>query len=145
MRMRLSIRQRLIVTLAVPALLLIAIGINALDVFRAEQGRLRYTAAHTSFDYFQLISNSAILFGLLLCVASGLSLLRSIMQDICAASREQNIGIEQVNQAVTQMDQISQQNAALAEEAAAAAISLDQQAELLKIAVSQFQITACKS
>jgi len=70
--------------------------------------------------------------------------LAAIMQDICAASREQNIGIEQVNQAVTQMDQVSQQNAALVEEAAAAAISLDQQAELLKIAVSQFQITTCE-
>ncbi len=48
-----------------------------------------------------------------------------IMKEISAASVEQGAGIEQVNQAVTQMDQVTQQNAALVEEMAAAASSLD--------------------
>ena len=47
-----------------------------------------------------------------------------IMAEITAASQEQSGGIEQVNQAITQMDQVTQQNAALVEEAAAAAESL---------------------
>ncbi len=49
------------------------------------------------------------------------------MAEITAASQEQATGIEQVNQAVTQMDQVTQQNAALVEEAAAAAQSMQQQ------------------
>jgi methyl-accepting chemotaxis protein len=47
-----------------------------------------------------------------------------IVTEIAAASDEQTQGIVQVNQAVTQMDQVTQQNAALVEEAAAAALSL---------------------
>ncbi|KAF1045692.1 MAG: Methyl-accepting chemotaxis protein II [Herbaspirillum frisingense] len=63
-----------------------------------------------------------------------------IVSEISAASREQSEGIEQINQAVVQMDQVTQQNAALVEEAAAAAQSLqDQAGELLQI-VSIFRI-----
>jgi methyl-accepting chemotaxis protein len=63
-----------------------------------------------------------------------------IMGDISAASREQTVGIEQVNQAIGQMDQVTQQNAALVEEAAAAAASLqDQAGELLQV-VGVFQL-----
>jgi methyl-accepting chemotaxis protein len=43
-----------------------------------------------------------------------------IMAEILAASQERTAGIEQVNQAITQMDQVTQQNAALVEQAAAA-------------------------
>ncbi len=50
-----------------------------------------------------------------------------IIAEIAAASQEQSIGIEQVNKAVTQMDQGTQQNAALVEEAAAASESMDEQ------------------
>jgi methyl-accepting chemotaxis protein I, serine sensor receptor len=64
----------------------------------------------------------------------------SIMDEIAAASDEQRDGIEQVNRAVTQMDQVSQQNAALVEEAAAAAAALDEQAHSLRRAVSVFQL-----
>ncbi|HUX30024.1 MAG TPA: hypothetical protein VMV78_05260, partial [Thiobacillus sp.] len=49
-------------------------------------------------------------------------------------------GIEQVNQAITQMDQVTQQNAALVEEAAAAAESLQDQAGKLTEAVSVFKL-----
>ena len=47
-----------------------------------------------------------------------------IMGEIAAASAEQADGIEQVNRAVSQMDEVTQQNAALVEEAAAAAGSM---------------------
>jgi methyl-accepting chemotaxis protein len=62
-----------------------------------------------------------------------------IMGEITAASLEQSKGIGQVNQAVTQMDEVTQQNAALVEEAAAAASSLESQADDLKTAVSMFR------
>ncbi|KNE21020.1 methyl-accepting chemotaxis protein, partial [Achromobacter spanius] len=54
-----------------------------------------------------------------------------IMGEISAASDEQSSGIDQVNRAVSQMDEVTQQNAALVEEAAAAAGSLQEQAERL--------------
>jgi len=64
-----------------------------------------------------------------------------IMSEISAASMEQTSGIEQVNQAVTQMDETTQQNAALVEEAAAAAESLEEQAQNLARAVSAFKLS----
>jgi methyl-accepting chemotaxis protein len=60
------------------------------------------------------------------------------MADISEASREQSAGIEQVSLAVSQMDEVTQQNAALVEEAAAAAESLEEQAQALAQAVSVF-------
>ena len=61
-----------------------------------------------------------------------------IIAEIAAASAEQSSGIDQVNKAVGQMDQVTQQNAALVEEAAAAAESLDDQARGLLDAMSFF-------
>ncbi|WP_339938620.1 methyl-accepting chemotaxis protein [Undibacterium luofuense] len=63
-----------------------------------------------------------------------------IMSEITCASQEQSAGIEQVNLAVTQMDEMTQQNAALVEEAAAAAESMRDQAEKLTQLVGQFRI-----
>jgi len=63
-----------------------------------------------------------------------------IMAEITAASAEQTAGIEQVNQAVAQMDEVTQQNAALVEEAAAAAGALQDQAERLLREVSVFRV-----
>ncbi|MDN4035912.1 methyl-accepting chemotaxis protein [Massilia sp. YIM B02443] len=65
-----------------------------------------------------------------------------IMGEISAASREQTAGIEQINRAVTQMDQGTQQNAALVEEAAAASASMQEQAAKLAAAVAVFRIGA---
>ncbi|WP_255288097.1 methyl-accepting chemotaxis protein, partial [Bordetella bronchiseptica] len=65
-----------------------------------------------------------------------------IMGEISAASDEQSSGIEQVNRAVSQMDEVTQQNAALVEEAAAAAGSLQEQAQRLAEAVAVFKINA---
>ena len=64
-----------------------------------------------------------------------------IMGEISAASAEQSAGVGQVSEAVTQMDQATQQNAALVEESAAAAASLRSQAEQLVSAVAVFQLT----
>jgi len=63
-----------------------------------------------------------------------------IMAEILTASQEQSAGIEQVNQAIGQMEQVTQQNAALVEEAAAAAESLNDQAVKLEQAVSVFKL-----
>ncbi len=63
-----------------------------------------------------------------------------IMSEIAAASNEQRGGIEQVNQAVASMDQATQQNAALVEEAAAAAGALEDQARELDGAISAFRV-----
>jgi len=63
-----------------------------------------------------------------------------IVAEISAASAEQTSGIEQINLAITQMDQVTQQNAALVEQAAAAAASMQNQAGRLAQMVSVFRI-----
>ncbi|HEB3535478.1 TPA: Tar ligand binding domain-containing protein, partial [Burkholderia cenocepacia] len=63
-----------------------------------------------------------------------------IMGEIAAASEEQSSGIDQVARAVAQMDEVTQQNAALVEEAAAAAQSLEEQAARLRETVAVFQL-----
>jgi methyl-accepting chemotaxis protein len=64
----------------------------------------------------------------------------AIMQDITNASQEQSLGIAQVNQAITQMDDTTQQNSALVEEAATASVSLQDQAQNLAQMVSVFKL-----
>jgi methyl-accepting chemotaxis protein len=61
-----------------------------------------------------------------------------IIGEITAAGREQVLGIEQINQAIIQMDGVTQQNAALVEQSAAAAESLQDQAAKLTEVVSRF-------
>ncbi|MDH4564972.1 methyl-accepting chemotaxis protein [Pseudomonas sp. BN411] len=63
-----------------------------------------------------------------------------IMAEIAAASTEQSRGIEEVNGAVSQMDEMTQQNAALVEEAAAAAEALQEQAGLMAQSVAVFKL-----
>lgn len=63
-----------------------------------------------------------------------------IMDEISAASQEQSDGIEQVSQAVGQMDEVTQQNAALVQQASAAAMSLEEQANKLEEAVAVFAL-----
>ncbi len=65
-----------------------------------------------------------------------------LISEISSASTEQSLGINQVGEAVTQLDQVTQQNAALVEESAAAAESLRHQAAGLAEAVSVFKLTA---
>jgi methyl-accepting chemotaxis protein len=72
-------------------------------------------------------------------VVTSVQRVTDIMAEITAASTEQTQGIEQVNVAVVQMDQVTQQNAALVEEAAAAAEAMQDQATKLAQAVSVFR------
>jgi len=67
-----------------------------------------------------------------------------IMSEIAAASSEQITGIEQVNKAITQMDEVTQQNAALVEEASASAESMREQANGLYAAVSVFKLNGAR-
>jgi methyl-accepting chemotaxis protein len=64
----------------------------------------------------------------------------SIMSDISTASLEQTTGIEQVNFAIAQMDDVTQQNAALVEQAAAAAKSMEEQTQHLTVTVAHFKM-----
>jgi len=73
-------------------------------------------------------------------VVDSIQRVTDIMGEITSASVEQSSGIEQVNQAVSQMDQVTQQNAALVEEAAAAAAALHEQADALTTVVAVFKL-----
>jgi len=73
-------------------------------------------------------------------IVSSVKRVTDIMSEIATASHEQSDGIGQVNQAITQMDSATQQNAALVEEAAAAAKSLQDQAANLARVVSVFKL-----
>ena len=75
-------------------------------------------------------------------LVSSVQRVTDIMAEITAASNEQSAGIEQVNQAISQMDQVTQQNAALVEEAAAAAGSMQEQAANLAGVVGAFRLDA---
>ena len=72
-------------------------------------------------------------------IVVGVENVSHLMREISAASQEQSSGIEQINQTVVQMDQATQQNAALVEEATAAARELQSQAGALNQAVSVFR------
>jgi len=75
-------------------------------------------------------------------VVSAVHRVTDIIGKISAASGEQSTGIEQINLAVVQMDSVTQQNAALVEQAAAAAASLEEQAAQLDSAVAAFRVDA---
>jgi len=73
-------------------------------------------------------------------IVAGIAGVSAIMAEIAAASGEQTLGIEQINGAVAQMDQVTQENAALVEEAAAASEALREQAEVLQQLVGKFKL-----
>ncbi|GGC10549.1 methyl-accepting chemotaxis protein [Oxalicibacterium flavum] len=73
-------------------------------------------------------------------VVASVKRVTAIMSEIMAASQEQSAGIEQINEAITQMDHVTQQNAALVEEAAAAADALREQAGKLEDSVRIFRL-----
>jgi aerotaxis receptor len=72
-------------------------------------------------------------------VVASVQQVTAIMREISVASHEQSIGVDQVNSAIAHMDQVTQQNAALVEEAAAATASLAMEAGGLTQAVSLFK------
>ena len=73
-------------------------------------------------------------------VVASVGRMTGIMAEITAASREQSTGIGHVNQAIAEMDSVTQQNAALVEQAAAAAASMQDQAANLAQLVSRFKL-----
>ena len=75
-------------------------------------------------------------------IVSSIRRVTDIMGEISAAGREQELGINQINQAVAEMDTVTQQNAALVEEAAAASESMQEQAAALAEMVSRFKLDA---
>jgi methyl-accepting chemotaxis protein len=75
-------------------------------------------------------------------IVSSIQRVTDIMGDITAASQEQSAGIGQVNQAISHMDESTQQNAALVEQAAAAAQAMQEQAGRLARAVDIFKLDA---
>ncbi|MFL6658292.1 MAG: methyl-accepting chemotaxis protein [Massilia sp.] len=74
-------------------------------------------------------------------IVTSIKQVADIMGEITAATQEQSNGIEEVNQAITQMDEMTQQNAALVEQAAAAAESMQEQSQKLAAAVSIFKLS----
>ncbi|MBP1315695.1 methyl-accepting chemotaxis protein [Herbaspirillum sp. 1173] len=74
-------------------------------------------------------------------VVASVKRVTDVVAEITAASGEQSDGIEQINQAIVQMDEVTQQNAALVEEAAAAAQSLQEQSGRLVETVSIFKLS----
>ncbi|MBV6817930.1 MCP four helix bundle domain-containing protein [Rahnella sp. PD12R] len=75
-------------------------------------------------------------------VVSSVKNVTDIVGEIAIASNEQSTGIEEINKAINQMDEVTQQNAALVQEASSAAYSLNEQAERLSQAISIFKVSA---
>ncbi len=73
-------------------------------------------------------------------IATQVTTLNSLITDIAASAKEQSSGLEQVNTAVNQMDQVTQQNAAMVEQATAASRGLMGDSQELARLVGQFQI-----
>ena len=73
-------------------------------------------------------------------IVASIKKVSDIVAEIAAASREQSSGIEQVNKAVMQMDEMTQQNAALVEEASAASHSMAEQARSLSQMMARYQL-----
>ncbi len=73
-------------------------------------------------------------------VVTSFGLVANLVEEISAASIEQSAGIEQISKAITKMDEVTQQNAALVEEAAAAAESLEEEAQNMSAAASVFKL-----
>ncbi|MEQ9862447.1 methyl-accepting chemotaxis protein [Pectobacterium cacticida] len=90
------------------------------------------------------VSNGAVLVGnagkTMHDIVTSITQVHDIMGEIASASDEQSRGISQISQAIVEMDSTTQQNAALVEQSAAAADSLEEQAKLLKQAVSVFRL-----
>ncbi len=97
------------------------------------------TSTQTVQQGASLVSNAGATMGE---IVQSVRRVNEILDEISDASREQSAGIEQVNRAVVEMDQVTQQNAALVEQAAAAAHSLKDQVDVLREAIGSFKLPA---
>lgn len=68
--------------------------------------------------------------------------INGLIRQISASASEQAIGLKEINQAMNQMDQVTQQNAAMVEEATAASVALNDEAQTLKALVLRFRVSA---
>jgi methyl-accepting chemotaxis protein-1 (serine sensor receptor) len=75
-------------------------------------------------------------------IVNAVTRVTDIMGEIASASDEQSRGIDQVGQAVAEMDRVTQQNASLVEESASAAAALEEQASMLTQSVAVFRLKA---
>ncbi|CAN7350093.1 methyl-accepting chemotaxis protein [Pseudoduganella sp. LjRoot289] len=73
-------------------------------------------------------------------IVTSIGRVTGIISDISGASQEQTIGLQRINQAVTQMDQATQRNAALVDEAATASMAMQEQAQHLAQVASMFKL-----
>lgn len=121
-------------------------------VVAGEIRSLAQSSAESAKDIRRLIDSSTTLIakssqqsqqagGTIEQVQAAVSAVREKMDDISVASREQSSGIEQVNTTVVAMDEVTQQNAAMVEEAAAPARSLEEQSQGLLRSVGVFKTT----
>ncbi|MYM72090.1 hypothetical protein GTP56_07755 [Duganella sp. FT134W] len=78
-------------------------------------------------------------------ISESIGRVSGIMREVVAASVEQRAGVEQVNAAIISMDDVTQQNAALVEQATAAAHALAEQAEGLRATVARFKVDSLTS
>jgi len=78
-------------------------------------------------------------------IVSSVTSVSGLMEEIANASREQRSGIEQVNQAITELDQVTSQNAALVQQTANASQSLVSQAKHLEAALERYQVAPSDS
>jgi len=74
-------------------------------------------------------------------IAADVALIKDVVQAISTAANEQATGIGEINTAISQMDHMTQQNAAMVEETSAASHTLAQDAKSLSSLISQFQVT----
>ncbi len=74
-------------------------------------------------------------------IATEVTRMTTLMREIASASQEQSRGIEQVNIAVSQMDETAQQNAALVQQSSAATRSMEEQSRALIDAMSSFKLS----
>jgi methyl-accepting chemotaxis protein len=120
-------------------------------VVAQEVRELAQRSAQAAKEIKELIRNSAdeVRSGVSLVSATGIALagirdhvsaINSQLDAIATSSKEQSVGMSQVNVAVNQMDQVTQQNAAMVEEANSASVALAGEAERLRVLVSRFDL-----
>lgn len=90
-------------------------------------------------DGVKLVSDAGIALGE---IVTSVKRVTDIVAEIASASREQAVGVEEINKAVSQMDEMTQQNSALVEENAAACRLLQEQAEDMAARMAQFKLDA---
>ncbi len=71
--------------------------------------------------------------------------INDLIRQISASASEQAVGLKEINQAMNQMDQVTQQNAAMVEEATAASVALNDEAQTLKALATRFNVSGSRN